>query len=116
MSPLRRLGLSRYDRLRSAPDLYHTRVLSEVLVNQKMIMCGRPWMESKNATPRCGTLLRKCYQHVRLAWRRSRTLCDWAKYMVFVDVLQHRFSETELRFLFPLLIGRVAALLAEDFS
>ena len=44
--------------LRSALHLYHTRVLSEVLVKQQMIICGRPSMESKNATRRCGNLLR----------------------------------------------------------
>ena len=53
-------GKSPDDHLRSALHLYRTRVLSEVLVKQKMIMVGRPSMESKNATRRCGNLLRKC--------------------------------------------------------
>ena len=53
-------GKSPDDHLRSALHLYRTRVLSEVLVKQEMIMGGRPSMESKNATRRCGNLLRKC--------------------------------------------------------
>ena len=42
MCPFGSPGKSRDDRLRWALDLYHARVLSEVLVNQEMIMCGRP--------------------------------------------------------------------------
>ena len=34
--------------------------VSEVLVNQNMNVFSRPSMESKNATRRCGNLLRKC--------------------------------------------------------
>ena len=32
-------------------NLSHPLILSEVLVNQKLIKCGRPLLESKNATP-----------------------------------------------------------------
>ena len=53
-------GKSPDDHLRSAFHLYRTRVLSEVLVKQEMIMVGRPSMESKNAIRRCGNMLRKC--------------------------------------------------------
>ena len=58
-------------------------------------------MESKNATPPRKNFARKCKQRVRFAYTRSHTLREWAKRMVIVDVSQHMFSVTELRFLIP---------------
>ena len=60
-------------------------------------------MESKNATPPRKSFSRKCKHRVRFANTRCHALLEVAKRMVIVNVSQHIFSVTELRFLIPIL-------------